>query len=180
MTISNDGLHVEGGLTVEGVARFETPLLYPTSAPTSASDRRLKENIVPLTNSLQLLRRLHGVTYKWVNGHDMDDKEHVGLIAQQVKEVLPEVVRQLDSGQFLGVNYEEVVPLVIEAIREIDQLIEAYYPVMNDTNYDVQGVGSGVKCHQEHKNSLLKSINLIQSRIEALEESTNDLLMHMD
>ena len=115
-----------------------------------------------------------------MNEHDIDDKEHVGLIAQQVKEVLPEVVKQLDSGEFLGVNYEEVVPLVIEAIREIDQLIEAYYPVVNNTNHDVPGVDSGVNCHQEHRNSLLKSISLIQSRIETLEGSTNDLLMHVD
>lgn len=168
MTISGSGLHVEGGLTVDGVARFETALSYP-------SDRRLKENLVPLTNSLQLLRRLHGVTYKWVNEHDIDDKEHVGLIAQQVKEVLPEVVKQLDSGEFLGINYVEIVPLVIEAIREIDQLIEEYYPVVNETNY-----GTGVKCHHEHKEALLKSVALIQSRIESLEGSTNDLLLRMD
>jgi hypothetical protein len=146
------------------------PTAIPTAIPTSASDRRLKENIVPLTNALELIRRLHGVTYKWVQEHDINDrKEHIGLIAQQVKEVLPEVVSQLDSGEFLGINYVEIVPLVIEAIREIDQLIEKYYPPSGM-------VGMGVGCPQEKKKILLKSIETIESRIKLLEERTVQLL----
>jgi len=55
------------------------------------------------------------------SGHRFDSKRHVGVIAQEVKEVLPEVVDEIYDGKFLGVDYPALIPLLIEAVRELDE-----------------------------------------------------------
>ena len=96
----------------------------------SSSDKRLKENIQPIENALEKIDKLDGVEFDWTDeymekhvGDDADanllvKKHDVGVIAQQVEEVLPEVVVQRKDG-YLAVRYEKVVPLLIEAIKEL-------------------------------------------------------------
>ena len=92
-----------------------------------SSDKRLKKNIKPLSSALNKLLQISGVEFDWIEkegvhshkGHD------VGVIAQEVEEVLPEVVVTRDNG-YKAVNYEKIVPLLIEAIKdlkaEVDEL----------------------------------------------------------
>ena len=96
----------------------------------ASSDERLKENIIPIENALEKIDKLNGVEFDWTEeymqehiGDDPDanllvKKHDVGVIAQQVKEVLPEVVVERKDG-YLAVRYEKVVPLLIEAIKEL-------------------------------------------------------------
>ena len=100
----------------------------------ASSDKRLKENIIPIENSLDKIQKLDGVEFDWTDeymekhvGDDPDanlliKKHDVGVIAQQVKEVLPEVVVERKDG-YLAVRYEKVVPLLIEAIKELKKEI---------------------------------------------------------
>jgi hypothetical protein len=118
------GLHVLGGLTVGGG-------ISASDVGITASDMRLKTDIVRLTESLKKVSKLRGVYYRWNDdanayglGANMDDvyKLQVGVLAQEVQAVLPEVVGQLQPGsKHLGVNYPALVPLLIEAIRELDE-----------------------------------------------------------
>ena len=124
MTIISNGLFVTGGMTVYGGAYFQTP------APVTFSDRRLKTRIEQLEKPLSKVSQLRGVYFSWVSdeesGLTLDERRHVGLIAQDVQAVLPEVVHEMSAvtphgESYLGVNYAEMVPLLLEAIRELDE-----------------------------------------------------------
>ena len=95
-----------------------------SSSFVTTSDRRLKHNIVPLNRtSLSKVLTLVPVSYKW----NMDvfpekpspdnQREQTGFVAQEVQEVVPEVVTEDDDGYF-SVSYDGIVPLVVDAIQE--------------------------------------------------------------
>lgn len=91
----------------------------------SASDSRLKTNVVQIGSALEKLKTLNGVTFNWnelAEGKDPVQRE-VGVIAQQVQSVLPEAVTVRDDG-FMAVRYEKLVPLLIEAIKELQNEVE--------------------------------------------------------
>ncbi len=108
----------------------------------NASDRRLKENIQPIPNALQKVKALSGVTFDWKDGvEDLDFKpdvktNEIGVIAQDVNEVLPQAVKpapfdvdqntqESKSGEnYLTVQYEKLVPLLIEAVKELTAKVE--------------------------------------------------------
>jgi len=92
-----------------------------------SSDKRLKKNIKPISSALDKLLQISGVTFDWIEKEEIHShKGHdVGVIAQEVEAVLPEVVVTRDNG-YKAVNYEKIVPLLIESIKdlkaEIDEL----------------------------------------------------------
>ena len=97
-----------------------------------SSDRRLKENISNIPNALDKVNQLNGVTFDWTEAymkqHGGEDgyfvkKNDTGLIAQDVEQVLPEIVRSNKDG-YLGVQYDKVVGLLVEAIKELKHEIE--------------------------------------------------------
>lgn len=111
-----------------------------TNAITSYySDERLKENITPITDALSKVMQLSGVTYnanEIAESYGFTDKsKQVGVLAQQVEKVLPEAVKHAPfdimlfentemsrSGEnYKTVQYEKIVPLLIEAIKELQQ-----------------------------------------------------------
>jgi hypothetical protein len=95
-----------------------------------ASDRRLKENITVIPDALAKLTSLSGVTFDWNSVSEQAGfipkrkSNEVGVIAQEVQAVLPEVVKPAPiSDQYLTVQYEKIVPLLIEAIKELAQQV---------------------------------------------------------
>lgn len=97
-----------------------------------SSDRNLKENIVPIENSLSKLRQLTGVMFDWTDeeierrgGEDgyFVRKHDTGIIAQDVEQVLPEVVATRDDG-YKAVKYEKMAGLIIQAINELANQVD--------------------------------------------------------
>ena len=86
----------------------------------AASDYRLKENIEPIKNALDKVLNLNGVTFQYKKENDR--KRYIGLIAQEVEKVLPEVVFKNDD--YYGINYKLVVSTLIEAVKERQKQIE--------------------------------------------------------
>lgn len=86
----------------------------------SASDNRLKRNINKIENALDKISKLNGVTYTKIGN---DKLKETGLIAQEVKEVIPEVVYEDENG-YLNIAYGNLLGLVIEAIKELKVLIK--------------------------------------------------------
>ena len=85
------------------------------------SDISLKDNITPIPNALDKVLQIRGVTY---NRNDIEDNpKHVGVIAQEVEKVLPEVVSQGEDG-IKSVAYGNMVSLLIEAIKEQQEQID--------------------------------------------------------
>lgn len=89
-----------------------------SQAVLSNSDERLKENIYPIDNALSRVGQIEGVYFDWKKG----GTRQVGVIAQQVQKVLPEVVSE-DKDSYLSVDYSKIVPLLIEAINEQNSII---------------------------------------------------------
>ena len=117
LNLTWDGLnlYVNGGINATG----DITAFY-------SSDERLKINISPIENALEKTLSLSGVTFNWnslAEGKDLDVREP-GVIAQQVQAVLPEAVATRDNG-YLGVRYEKLVPLLIEAIKDLSTELDA-------------------------------------------------------
>jgi hypothetical protein len=93
------------------------------------------------------VKKLRGVYFNWANsdaaadidnGDDnnqtrtveknkrlarrLDDRRHLGMLAQDVLEIFPEAVSTLPDGKYFGVNYHDLIPLLVESIRELDVL----------------------------------------------------------
>ena len=81
------------------------------------SDQRLKDNITPIPNALDKVLSISGNTFDW-NEKSEKEGNDVGVVAQEILEVLPEAVTTRDNG-YLAVRYEKLVPLLIEAIKEL-------------------------------------------------------------
>merc|ERR1712159_877493 len=96
-----------------------------------ASDRRLKRNLSVIKDSLDKVLRLKGIYFNWieddVSGVRIGDKgrRHLGLIAQDVKEVVPEAVDAIGkNNKYLGVNYNALIGLLVEAMKEMHLRVE--------------------------------------------------------
>jgi len=83
-----------------------------------SSDERLKENIYPIDNAFDRVNNIEGVYFNWKD----KSERNVGVLAQQVEKVLPEVVSQ-DGNGYLNVDYGGIVPLLLEAIKELEARI---------------------------------------------------------
>ena len=94
----------------------------------ASSDERLKENIVQIPNSLDKIKQIKGVLFNWKEGygkvHPYGQNKDVGVIAQEVQQILPEIVKENVHNQFLGVRYEKLTPLLLEAIKELSKIVE--------------------------------------------------------
>lgn len=82
-----------------------------------SSDRTLKTNIKSLNNLIPKLRKLRPVSYNWKSSGKKDN----GLIAQEVREVFPDLVIKSSSNGKLSVNYIELTPLLLQGIQELDR-----------------------------------------------------------
>lgn len=97
------------------------------------SDSRLKNDQKKITNPLEKVKSLDGIEFNWndefLRRNGGEDKfflrkHDVGVIAQQVQKVVPEAVAQKPDG-FLGVQYDKLIPLLLEAIKELSAKVEA-------------------------------------------------------
>jgi hypothetical protein len=90
-----------------------------TGEVTAASDARLKTNVQTIENALDKTRQLRGVTF------DKDGKNSLGVIAQEVQKILPQVVIEGDDeNKTLSVAYGNIVGLLIEAVKELTDKVE--------------------------------------------------------
>ncbi len=87
------------------------------------SDERLKTNIHPLQNSLQKIISLNGYHYNWIEA-TRDKKLQTGILAQEIEKQMPELVTADDNGT-KSVNYNGIIPYLIEALKELKTENEA-------------------------------------------------------
>jgi len=92
----------------------------PTGYTGPASDARAKTNVTLITDSLDKVFKLRGVEFLWDAGHKpstLETPTDIGVIAQEVKEVLPNLVVEGPNG-FLRVNYRQMTSLLVNAFNE--------------------------------------------------------------
>jgi len=132
--VSIKGMQLASSLGVGTSASGTTGEIRATNDITAfySSDKRLKDNITPITDPLSKISQLGGYTFDWIpkEGIHSHEGRDVGVIAQEVEEVLPEVTTTRDNG-YKAVKYEKIVPLLIECIKaqqsQIDELKETLY-----------------------------------------------------
>ena len=128
---------VKGSLDVDGAVTFNNTLtingaLNVTGDITAfyTSDWRLKNNIVPIPDALDKVIAISGNTYDW-NEKSNKSGNDVGVIAQEILEVLPEAVTTRDNG-YLAVDYQKIVPLLIEAVKALSEKVDKLQEKLND------------------------------------------------
>ena len=120
--VSNACMGVGNSTTSSSYTIYSNGAIYSTADIVAYSDKRAKENIVTVDNALDKVSNLRGVYY---NKKDSDEKKReVGVIAQEVKEVLPEVVTYDKENDQYGVDYGKINGLLIEAIKDLKKEIE--------------------------------------------------------
>ena len=117
---SQRGQFTSTGLSVAGVITCSGDI-----TAFSSSDQRKKENILNIPDALEKVESLNGVTFDFKEGMAPEGRSgrQVGMIAQEVMEVLPDVVRQ-DNDGFYGMEYDRVVPLLVEAIKDLSKKVK--------------------------------------------------------
>ena len=116
-------LHVNGRLRTTGI--------------NETSDIRLKKNIVPIESALDKVADMNGVTYNWRTeeypNHGLSEDLQHGLIAQELEEIIPELVLT-DSDGFKSIEYTHLVPVLIEAIKELKKTNDIQSELLNVQN----------------------------------------------
>ncbi len=89
----------------------------------SSSDRRFKDNLVVIEGSLDKIGKINGYEFDWNNKQTAYKGHDIGVVAQEIEAVLPEVVTTRGDG-YKAVKYEKIVPLLIESIKELQKKVE--------------------------------------------------------
>lgn len=123
MGLDNDNVFRIGGYSMTS-NRFQmdgSGNLTMAGNVTAYSDARLKTNVQTIENALEKVSKLRGVSYERID----NGEKNIGVIAQEIKEVLPEVVMEREGeDQFMSVSYGNIVGVLIEAIKELKAEIE--------------------------------------------------------
>ena len=119
-TKTTGALIVDGGVGIAGALNVGGDVVAYAS-----SDERLKDNIELISNPIEKVQSLKGVTWNWNENADelQQSLPNVGVIAQDVEKVLPQLVTDRDNG-FKGVDYAKLTGLLIEAIKEQQKQID--------------------------------------------------------
>ena len=90
----------------------------------ASSDIRFKNNVAPITNALDKLSKIGGYTFEWnEKSHKKTGKKDIGVIAQEVEEILPEIVDTRDNG-YKAVDYSKLTALLIQSVKEQQVIID--------------------------------------------------------
>jgi hypothetical protein len=128
------------------------------------SSKRWKTNIQVIKDALEKVKRLQGVTYDWkANG-----KHDIGLIAEEVGKVIPEIVSYEANGKdAVGLDYSRLVALLIEAIKEQESTIEGQGTRIEDQDARIKDQDALIAL-------LLETIQQYDKRIQALEQAVGE------
>jgi len=91
----------------------------------STSDIRLKDNIKSIDKALDKVNKIQGIEFDWIEKEEVhgNSGHDVGVIAQEIEKVLPDVVTTRDNG-YKAVKYEKIIPLLIEAIKDLSRQVD--------------------------------------------------------
>ena len=155
----------------------------------TASDERLKKNVQTIENPLDIVMGIRGVTFNWKNPA-MKNVTQIGVIAQEVAGAMPELTFPIvgpDGKDYLGVHYDKLSPLLIEAVKEqqsaivmqTEQLetltlstienVESMLDFQTKINDNFTVVGAKIN-DLETRVANLESGELLSERIDAIEE----------
>jgi hypothetical protein len=126
MIVSNTSVSPSvDNLTTLGSITNRWTSVFATSGVVSTSDVRFKTNISEIPYGLESIMKLNPVSYNWKD--DPTGKRRLGLIAQDVENVIGEVVETgNDPARIRGINYDEMIPVLIKGIQDQQRMIDSY------------------------------------------------------
>ena len=136
ITTAGTAVITSGSFDYVKVSGFVTASSLETSGDIIAfgsSDRELKDNIQPIDNPLEKMNKIGGYTFDWNDNQNIYKGKDIGVVAQEIQSVLPEIVATRSNG-YLGVKYEKIVPLLIESIKENTKKIKELEEEINQIN----------------------------------------------
>lgn len=153
-----------------------TNIYGPTSKPTgyTSSDKTLKENVKPLKYSLAEINRLNVYEYSY---QDEPDVRRIGVIAQELKKVIPEAV-DISKKESFTINPDWVFYTMFNAIKELDKTVEsckssllAYAKEYQSLSIKMKSLEKEQKQLEKERKSLEKQINKAYRKAEKMEKS---------
>ena len=128
---TSEVLHVAKIVDIDSTAHYLDPGNTTTSINVagdivafSSSDKRLKDNIKPIENALDKVNKISGVTFEWnETSHKKTGKKDVGVIAQEIEAILPELVDNRLNG-YKAVDYPKLTALLIEAVKDLSNQVK--------------------------------------------------------
>jgi len=125
---TTERMHIGAGTDPSSIQFQVTGQIAATDNITAyySSDISLKDNIRPIENALFKVNQIRGVEFDWnEKSHEIQQQKghDVGLIAQEVEKVLPEVIQIREDG-IKAIAYEKVVPLLVQSIKELTKRVE--------------------------------------------------------
>ena len=88
-----------------------------------SSDERLKDNVEEIPNALDKVESIRGVQFDWNDKQEVYEGHDIGVIAQEVEKVLPEIVEDRDNG-YKAVKYEKLTAVLIQAVKELSAKVK--------------------------------------------------------
>jgi hypothetical protein len=113
---------INSSTTSASYGLYVTGAIYSTSDIVAYSDIRKKTDIVTIDKALDKVMAMRGVFYTKID--DINKGRQIGVIAQEINEVLPEVVTYAADVDEYGVKYGNIVGVLIEAIKELNEEIK--------------------------------------------------------
>jgi hypothetical protein len=139
--------------------------IYASGALTF-SDERYKKDIESIENANENISKLEGVRYNWRKDefpdNNFSEKQQIGLIAQEVEKVFPELVNTLPNG-YKTVNYQALVPVLIEALKEQQKLIDKLIADLSEEKASAADLKSALAEQQKLSSMQLEIMSKLQS-----------------
>ena len=130
--VGNSCIGLNDSSTSSSYGAYVTGALYASGDIVGSSDERLKKNINTIENALDKVENLRGVTYEWKedrhekDGHSDNNitPERIGVIAQEILDIVPEVVTHDKENDRYGVSYGHLTGLLIEAVKDLSNKVK--------------------------------------------------------
>ena len=164
--VYDDGTNIGVGVSPGGSYKLQVNGKVGSTGINETSDMRFKKNIFIIDNALDKVQALRGVNYFWrtdeFKDRNFDTSPQIGLIAQEVEKIIPQVVTT-DAAGFKSVEYSKLVALLIEAVKEqqkkIDVLAAENQTLKNNSssvNNEISTLKADVKSMHDAIDILLK------------------------
>ncbi len=165
--IYNAGASVGIGLTPSGTYKLEVNGRLKSTGINESSDIRWKKDISTVQNALAKVLEMRGVNYNWKTQEfpekNFESDLQLGLIAQEVEKVIPEVVDTDDNG-FKSVEYSKLVALLLEAIKDQQKQISKQEADIAALKFDIKRID---KMEEELAQFKILLQNIVKSNVSA-------------
>ena len=165
-------LDVNGGARFRGISSsaYVGALNYSTGGylTTATSDARLKTNVTTIDNALDKVMQLRGVTFNWLDPNVT--KRMTGMIAQEVEQVMPELVFQNPNDGYYGMFYGETTGLLVEATKELNTKLLAMESGLITTDGSLSTVTASSDTALTKVNTLETDVATLQAEVLSIKD----------